>query len=325
MNVQADTFGGGGVGNYFMVCDATPYSSEPAVIGHEMGHGFGLDHSRIDYSTEDYKDLWDTMSTASAYMAVHPTYGHIGPGLNAANMNGRGWLDRSRVWVGDGVVELVPLHRRDIPGGCLAAQLGPFFVEFRVRDRWDAGIPQPIILVHRFEDNRSYLLQSSLVRAGDFLEQGGSTPLSWFTRITVERIDAAGQRATVRLLRRAPVGHPTHATHLADAQPPRWEVPPVLLGASGREALRYLSALDAVEALPDVGTRDAVREPILSALVDSIASRRTAASNCANPPLSPPTPARLGSAADRSSPPHEFDEIEPEKTPHEAAAQEIGS
>jgi hypothetical protein len=90
-----------------------------------MGHGYGLSHSCADGSTADYMDQWDVMSTAGASMAPHPHFTEIdvrgnrvflmGPGLNAANMASRKWLDESRVWTTsnrgfDTVVKLRPLH-----------------------------------------------------------------------------------------------------------------------------------------------------------------------------------------------------------------------
>src|SRR5690348_7359224 len=96
-----------------------------------MGHGYGLDHSRQDGSAADYMDRWDTMSTwDSCFMAPHQDYVLIGPGLNAANMAGRGWLDGQRVWSSGSTsfsttIQLRPLHRRDLPG-FLAARLGVY-------------------------------------------------------------------------------------------------------------------------------------------------------------------------------------------------------
>jgi hypothetical protein len=65
-----------------------------------MDHGYGLDHSRADGSSADYKDPWDTMSSgvSLANMAPDPNYTAVGPGLNAWNMRSRGWLDDNRVW-----------------------------------------------------------------------------------------------------------------------------------------------------------------------------------------------------------------------------------
>jgi hypothetical protein len=69
----------------------------PSMLGQEMGHVYGLTHSRADGSPEPYKDQWDVMSTAGdAFMTAHPFITdrdmrgrivfQIGPGLNAANM-----------------------------------------------------------------------------------------------------------------------------------------------------------------------------------------------------------------------------------------------
>jgi hypothetical protein len=96
-NAASDLFGGlGGV-----VADDGRKSNgmtqlSPSLLGQEMGYGYGLNHSRIEGSEEDYKDRWDVMSTIDAcFMARHPVYTEldvrgrpiflIGPGLNAAN------------------------------------------------------------------------------------------------------------------------------------------------------------------------------------------------------------------------------------------------
>src|SRR5207249_1628669 len=70
-----------------------------ALWGQEMGHAFGLDHSRQNGSDSDYQDMWDVMSTMNAFCyTADPNYGLRGIGLNAWNMRGRQWLDESRVW-----------------------------------------------------------------------------------------------------------------------------------------------------------------------------------------------------------------------------------
>lgn len=112
------------------------------IFGQEMGHGYGLDHSRRDGSTEDYNDPWDIMSTARWSTSAPDTdYCARGPGLNAWNMRSRGWLAESRVWRDSSdsssrVVQLRSLYRRDL-SGFLAAELpgtgdhSPYLVEFR--------------------------------------------------------------------------------------------------------------------------------------------------------------------------------------------------
>lgn len=195
----------------------------------EVGHGYGLDHSRIDGSNDDYKDQWDAMSTLSdVYSIADPDYCARPPAFNAWNMRARGWLDEARVWktgmLGSfsTTIELRPLHQRDIAGWLCAELPGigvhsPYLVEFRVPELWDAGIPRPTVLVHRFsgaEENgqiyspsllqqqlgiHSYLMkgtrgQPSLLE-GDVFEIGTSRSV----RVTVLKIDAASKVATIKL------------------------------------------------------------------------------------------------------------------------------
>lgn len=221
MNVPTDLFGGGSGA----VCDdgrdpdIGMSSMSPSLLGQEMGHAYGLDHSMAYGSTADYQDQWDVMSTAAALMTPHPNFTDIdmrgnrvflmGPGLNAANMWGRGWLDESRVWSAGSrtqintTVQLRPLHRRDLPG-FLAIRFHEYFVEFRTNERWDAAVT-PTVLVHRFEDNRSYLVSDSngqkAFGVGSFM--GTPENMSLFgsnIRIEVLEINADQQSARVRLV-----------------------------------------------------------------------------------------------------------------------------
>ncbi len=201
-----DLFGGGAG----VVCDTNVLHG--SILGQEMGHGYGLDHSRENGSLADYRDRWDVMSTwDSCFMQPHNDYVQIGPGLNAANMAARGWLDESRVWSPQSksfneVIQLRPLHRRDLPG-YLAARLGDYIVEFRNKDRWDAAIPRSAVLIHRFEDNHSYLMPANngdqdLVANSTFGDNPGSNPSNIFASVTglaVDQIDETNQFATIRL------------------------------------------------------------------------------------------------------------------------------
>mgnify|MGYP003385882204 CR=1 FL=1 len=196
----------GWVGGFAALCDDA--SLQPSLLGQEMGHGFGLDHSRLNGSLDDYRDPYDTMSTANAYMATHPTYGAIGPGLNAANMRMRGWLNESRVRsfpstsYADEIVTLRPLHSRRL-NGFLAIQVGQFLVELRLRKRWDAGIPRSCILIHRAASNISYLMQGSTgpeLVAGSKFEFGRPNAIFGdYVGIFVESIDEQNELAHVRV------------------------------------------------------------------------------------------------------------------------------
>lgn len=239
MNVPTDLFGGPDGA----VCDDGRWpdnnngpgmsSMSPSLLGQEMGHTYGLDHGRADGSTADYNDQWDVMSTtATPFMAPHPFFKELdvrarpifrlGPGLCAANMAGRGWLDESRVWTTrnrsfDTVVTLRPLHRHDLPG-FLAARIGQYLVEFRVQDRWDAGIAGAAILIHRFEDNRSYLMsarngEQDLMKGSIFgaveTKSSDTTIFTGATGVEVVEINTADQTAKIRLVQRPAFEEPS--------------------------------------------------------------------------------------------------------------------
>lgn len=193
----------GWVGGMAALCDDLGLA--PSLLGQEVGHGYGLDHSRRDGSSDDYMDPWDTMSTANAYSAPHSEFGSIGPGLNAWNMRLRGWLDEDRVInVAPGsrsTVKLKPLH--DWPSGTIAINIKGFLIEFRINERWDAGIPRPCVLVHRVVGNTSFLVAST---SGNFdLVQGerfewGSPALGLYLSVEVEDLDVASRTATISVV-----------------------------------------------------------------------------------------------------------------------------
>src|SRR5262249_28390370 len=57
-------------------------STHPTTLGQEMGHPYGLDHSRAYGSEEDYKDRWDIMSTWNSCYYSPCKWGACGPLLN---------------------------------------------------------------------------------------------------------------------------------------------------------------------------------------------------------------------------------------------------
>jgi hypothetical protein len=209
MNTQTDLCGW--VGGWAALCD--PLSLEPTVLGQEMGHGYGLLHSRVDGSTADYQDPWDTMSTwDGCYYASNPDYTLIGPGLCAANMRYIGWLDESRVWKPTTFgftqqVVLRPLHSRSLPGN-LAAEVpgtaGGFLVEFRVPEDWDSAFPRAAVFVHRLSDGHSYRMigsggSSDLVAGDSFTWGNAAVSVLSFTSVHVDEINEKEHFAKVTL------------------------------------------------------------------------------------------------------------------------------
>jgi hypothetical protein len=207
-NIAVDLFGS--LGRMAVVCDKD--SMKISTIGQEMGHGYGLNHSRSDrlpkHGDHDYRDPWDIMSTQAFpyFQASHPVYGFrsIGPGLNAANMDNRKWLDYSRVWNttrgADTTVDLRPLHRRDLTG-FLAISIDNFFIEFRMNEGWDAAISAPVVLIHYFEDGHSYLMDSYLTARGDKFEikEGEGTALYHRLKIELKDIDVGQRKARISI------------------------------------------------------------------------------------------------------------------------------
>jgi hypothetical protein len=207
-------------GGMAAVCDTA--SLWPSLLGQEMSHGYGLDHSRADGSQGEYMDIWDIMSTnvGGTFSTADANYNFVGPGMNAWNMRSRGWLDESRVWkpasvhFGTQDVVLRPLHRRDLTG-YLAAELGPFLVEYRAVEKWDAGLRGGSgILVHRFDDveDRSYLMGPPAIeeltsiggahpqKVGETFQKGDDSDIfDALYRCQVLAINDAAQTATIRL------------------------------------------------------------------------------------------------------------------------------
>jgi len=193
----------GFVGGMAALCDTSSLS--PDLLGQEMSHGYGSDHSSLDGSPLEYGDPWDTMSTWSPYSAGNSDYDRIGPGLNACNMRLRGWLNEGRVVVIPREEPLTrevvigPLHDRGIQAAAL--DINGFLVEFRMQDRWDAGIPRSCVLVHRTQGNRSVLMaakggENDLVE-GSVFERTNLFGTS--ITVTVTSMDERNRRATLHV------------------------------------------------------------------------------------------------------------------------------
>lgn len=230
LNYARDLFGGGAG----VVCgdDGLGFADSAlsaGVLGQEICHNYGLNHSRIETMEVgdpgvDYTDPFDVMSTAPGSGSPHPWINdrhavngsqvfHIGPGLNAANMDAVGWLDHDRVVSvesnGSGQVEvnLRPLYRRDLPGP-LAIKFDDWYIEFRDGQGWDASF-RAGVQVHTFVDGNSYLQRhlagNTIAGSGD--SYGTTEALSFkgsLFRVHVRSIDTVNNIASVLLAWKKP-------------------------------------------------------------------------------------------------------------------------
>ena len=148
---------------------------------HEMGHGFGLQHSRDTWDCRppdaEYCDPYDLMSAnrvksftgqlgiTSDQLEVAPT----GPGLNAPMLDSLGWLPANRKcayvpgqWQR---FTVAPLESAQDPG-CLMVSVpytagGYYTIEYRHKRGLDAGLNDDIVLIHDAASGvTSYLVDS---------------------------------------------------------------------------------------------------------------------------------------------------------------------
>ena len=178
---EVDLWGGGGSRAFLGV------NHELAAFGHEISHGFGLNHSHSENVSapcggvlSEYHDAYDVMSWACETMLT-PTanFGFGGPGFNAFHMDRMGWLGRSEILTfgangtRSATTTLTALYRVGFGGTRMIrvpydpADLNRYYtLELRMPTGWDAGFGTPVVLIHdsRMEqgEHRSFLLRASL-------------------------------------------------------------------------------------------------------------------------------------------------------------------
>jgi hypothetical protein len=215
LNAQIDS----GSANGRVVLD--PAAWYVSFAAHEMGHGYGLDHSFDDSGlvydpTSDtrpgaYGDGWDIMS-AMTFGNNSPTFagqfGASGPGLNALNLDKLGWLAADRVFtwgLTSQTVTLAALNHAEANGYLVAkvpfdaANPSHYYtIEFRRKTGWDKGIPKDTVLIHEVRaDGLFYLIGAN----GGAQRLPGQTfhDVNNNVAITVLGIDSASSTATVNI------------------------------------------------------------------------------------------------------------------------------
>jgi hypothetical protein len=159
MSVRTDLFGSAGK---YVVCDVDSNLSQ---ILQEVGHGYGLNHSRSVANPTDYQNPFCIMS-GLIFGGTDPTFndrfGQSGPGLCSPYLLAKGWLPESRITrvATNGrtpapteltlaaLGERSPSHPQVAAFGFNNPQEVTYFVEYR-SGGWDRGLPQNAIVIHQ--------------------------------------------------------------------------------------------------------------------------------------------------------------------------------
>jgi len=84
---------------------------------HEMGHGYGLWHSYVNFVPGSYRNIWDVMSQDeyNCQLFSDPVYGCYGQHTIARNKAYLGWIESNRVYVANAPSQTVTLERSALP------------------------------------------------------------------------------------------------------------------------------------------------------------------------------------------------------------------
>jgi hypothetical protein len=190
--------------NYNLGLVVLPPETNMGSVQHEVGHGFGYDHSRaLSTSTQDYNDCYDIMSWDScnygfvgdfgaAGVLGDPTPAKVGPGFDAINLDLNNWLPGGRTvnfthtTCNQTTLTLAALNHPEATGTMevripaamtIANPTGTtstdyYTLELRDKSLWDRGIPQNSVLLHIHGlDGFSYWIDKI---GGTFVGTGGA-------------------------------------------------------------------------------------------------------------------------------------------------------
>lgn len=167
-NLAGFSWGGGstlnidGVSRFYRVTWMSNWADQ-FVYGHEMGHGFGLNHSSGPYG-QVYDSRWDVMSGARNFN--DPTYGWIGPHTISFHKEKLGWIPADRIYDATlGTSATITLHRlgdMSAPGDFMMARIpladGTYYtVEARRSAGYDAYLPAETVVLHHI-DGRAFVV-----------------------------------------------------------------------------------------------------------------------------------------------------------------------
>ena len=135
-----------------------------AVIGHEMGHAFGLPHSNnADNDGNPYDNPWDVMSDSWGYAEHDSTYGTVGKHTISYHKDSLGWISAGRRVE----VSSAGLYRFDIDHLTHAmtnnlhmvkvqipGSTGFYTIEVRDQFGYDGSLPGFAVIIHEVDYGR---------------------------------------------------------------------------------------------------------------------------------------------------------------------------
>jgi hypothetical protein len=186
------------------------------IVGHEMGHGFGLPHSSGPY-TATYDSDWDVMSGGGICTPADATYGCLGVHTISYHKNLLGVVPAARKYVATpGSSQTIVLERLGQPlfsGNYLMAQIPIggsttqfYTVEARRFAGYDNQIPNEAVVIHKVDTTRSDRVARVVDSDsdGDPNDAGAMwTPGETFTdsangiTVTVNAVSTAGFEVTI--------------------------------------------------------------------------------------------------------------------------------
>ncbi len=193
------------IGKKYGLVNLDPLAWNVPIGGQEMGHGYGLSHSR-DSQGNPYQDGWDIMSTGGIHPPFTASSVPSGPGLNAAYRHMLGWIPPGRIWPQTPYTHIVRLAGLETSAGSghlmapvwIGITNDYYSVEFRRRLFWDRNIPRDAVLVRKVIGSDTYLQTGNTGKAdlvpGDYFASAADNIM-----IGVLEIDSANSAAVVKI------------------------------------------------------------------------------------------------------------------------------